>query len=83
MTKAEILQKQRDEQINTNAEVITAFKNLKLALIDAMYKFDKAGKVSTAETAKYNKLRADLEQLFTTYCGIYAAVEKQTGHVGF
>lgn len=83
MTKAEILQKQRDEQITANSEVIIAFKNLKRALINATYTFDKASTVSNAETTEYIKLSADLEQLFTTYCKIYATVEKQTGHVGF
>ena len=83
MTQVEIMRKQRDEIITANSEVITAFKNLKLALINAMYKFDKASRISNAEATEYNKLRADLEQLFVTYSKIYAAVEKQTGYVGF
>ncbi len=83
MTNAEILQKQRDEIKNANIVVVDSFRTLKNALKDAMYVFDKANKVCNEDVNNYIKLRADLENLFVSYSKIYAAVEKQTGHVGF
>lgn len=83
MTNAEILQKQRDEIKTANSTVVDAFTELKKALKDAMYTFDKANKVCDEDINNYIKLRGDLEKLFETYSKIYASVDQQTGHVGF
>lgn len=83
MTREESMMKQREDIKTANETVVDSFTTLKDALKDAMYKFDKANKVCNEDVNNYIKLRADLENLFVSYSKIYAAVEKQTGHVGF
>lgn len=83
MTREESMMKQREAIKTANKTVVDSFTTLKDALKDAMYTFDKANKVCNEDANNYLKLRADLENLFVSYSKIYAAVEKQTGHVGF
>lgn len=83
MTNAEIVQKQRDDIKTTNSTVVDAFHDLKEALRDAAYAFDKANKMVDEDVNLYIELRKDLEKMFVKYSKLYAAVDKQTGHVGF
>lgn len=83
MTREESMMKQSEDVKTANKTVVDSFTTLKNALKDAMYMFDKANKVCNEDINNYIKLRADLENLFVSYSKIYAAVEKQTGYVGF
>lgn len=83
MTNAEILQKQRDDIRTANSIVVNKFKELKEALRDAAYAFDKANKMANEDVNSYIELRNRLEKMFVRYSNLYSAVEKQTGHVGF
>lgn len=82
MTNAEIQTTVRVELRSANSTVITKFKELKAAIIEATYEFDKQAKLATQDMEDIIMLRNNLEKLATQYCKLYEKVEKQTGHVG-
>lgn len=83
MTNAEILQNERNNIKTANSTVVGKFRELKEALKDAAYVFDKANKMADEDVNLYIGLRNDLEQMFVKYSKLYTAIDKQTGHVGF
>jgi len=83
MTNAEILQNERNNIKTANSTVVGKFGELKEALKDAAYVFDKADKMANEDVNLYIDLRNDLERMFVKYSKLYTAIDKQTGHVGF
>lgn len=83
MTRTEILQNEKTDITVVNSTVVDTFRNLKTALRDAIYVFDKANKMVDKDVNAYIELRDDLEKMFDKYSKLYASVEKQDGYVGF
>lgn len=83
MTNNDKVQKLREDIKLANSKVVGTFRELKESLKDAAYAYDKANKMMNEDVNLYIELRNDLEKMFDKYSKLYAAVEKQTDHVGF